>query len=704
MAFFPHFFTWQGSELSILPRRAASLRCIVDRIRNSLQLDVVLQTAVEEVGELLELERCLFFWYFHEVQRVQVVGEFAGDRTSPRCTGHYSLKDIGDIGPLVRQGQWLVGRGRKSATGHAGFLPNPVALKNQRENLYLFGQQVTLLVPVAGEGDSVGFIACLVNRPRHWPAADLEFMQGIAQQLEIAIRQAQLYECTQKQAQREHLVNHITTQTRLSLDVKKILPEAIAQLLDALAVDRCLVHLVESVNDDDSTIESTASTIDFNVFRRKHLFEACREPFPPSINDFDTNGPITRWVINHRRQVVISDITQDSRIGADNIEYQKAQIKSSLVVPVQTSGRLYAILYINQCNTIRYWSKDDQKLAQAVADQLAISIQQAHLYHQMRKQAQASAAQAHHLAQALEELKRTQAQLIQSEKMSSLGKLVAGVAHELNNPVSFIYGNIPYVERYMADLLRLVEHCQHQRGEGDAYLDELTAEIEWSFLKQDLPRLLQSMKDGSGRIRAIVESLRNFARLDESSCKVVDIHDGLNSTLAIVSSQLDPSIAVHRQYSPLPSVECYPAALNQVFMNLILNAAEALEQVAIEHKRIAIKTEAIPSGIGGAIPDSSPWLRVSISDNGCGISPAIRDKIFDPFFTTKDVGQGHGLGLAVSYQTVVQQHQGYLYCESSPGQGATFVVEIPVNHTATRVRQRNRYLQADSRNVPRLVS
>ncbi|MBD1910342.1 MULTISPECIES: GAF domain-containing protein [unclassified Leptolyngbya] len=700
MSLLPRFLNWRSSTLGILPRRAASLRYIVDRIRNSLQLDVVLQTAVEEVGELLEIDRCLFFWYFHELQRVQVVGEYSQSQATQSCLGHYSLHDLGGIAPLVRQGQWLVGRGRKSTTGHAGFLLNPSVFVGQRENLRLFGQQVTLLVPVLGQEDSIGFIVCLVNRPRRWSAADLDFMQAIAQQLEIAIRQAQLYECTQKQAQREKLVNHITTQTRLSLDVKKILPEAIAQLLEALAVDRCLVHLVESVaEDDERSMDSTPSAVDSNVFRRKHLFEACREPFPPSITDFDTNGPITRWVIEHRRQVVISDITRDGRIGADNAEYQKAQIKSSLVVPVQTSGQLYAILYLNQCNHIRHWSRDDQNLAQAVANQLAISIQQAHLYHQTRQQAHASTAQARHLAQALEDLKRAQAQLIQSEKMSSLGKIVAGVAHELNNPVSFIYGNIPYVERYMTDLLRLVEHYESQGGAEASELQTLEAEIEWHFLRQDLPRLLQSMKDGSARIREIVTSLRNFARLDEASCKVVDIHDGLNSTLAILSNQLHPAIAIHRHYSELPLVECFPSALNQVFMNLIINAAEALEDAKTGNPCITITTTLCPPRVEG-----SSWVQIRVSDNGCGILPEIQSKIFDPFFTTKEVGRGNGLGLAVSYQTVVQQHQGSLKCESTPGKGSTFIVEIPTNHMATRMHNRNRHIQADSRSVSRLVS
>jgi signal transduction histidine kinase len=290
--------------------------------------------------------------------------------------------------------------------------------------------------------------------------------------------------------------------------------------------------------------------------------------------------------------------------------------------------------------------------------------------------------QAEELQQTLNQLQTTQLQLVQTEKMSSLGQLVAGVAHEINNPVNFIHGNITHIDGYTQDLLRVVQTYATEYPNPSQTLQITLDEVELDFLSEDLAKTLRSMKVGTDRIRQIVLSLRNFSRLDESEFKAVDLHEGIDNTLLILQHRLKakpdyPAIEVVKEYGQLPLVECYPGQLNQVFMNLIANAIDVLEETAQQQSkegkpgkpgRIRISTQV----------KSEYQVQIMIVDNGSGVPEKVRSRIFDPFFTTKPVGKGTGLGLSISHQIVSEKHKGTMWCDSTPGEGTKFVIEIPI--------------------------
>lgn len=282
------------------------------------------------------------------------------------------------------------------------------------------------------------------------------------------------------------------------------------------------------------------------------------------------------------------------------------------------------------------------------------------------------------LNEALESLKQAQTNLVQGEKMSAIGQLVAGLAHEINNPVNFIHGNLSHVKEYTQDLLDFVQLYQKHYPNPVAEIQIRGAEIDLEFLQADLVKMLDSMKIGTDRICELVLSLRNFSRLDEACCKAVDIHLGIDSTLLILQHRLKakanfPAIQIIKNYGQLPQVECYPSQLNQVFMNILSNAIDALESSGVGNHQEPTIT--IRTFIG-----SADAIVISISDNGSGISEAIMFQLFHPFFTTKPVGKGTGLGLSISHQIVTEKHGGKIECFSIPGQGTEFVVEIPVRH------------------------
>jgi signal transduction histidine kinase len=325
-----------------------------------------------------------------------------------------------------------------------------------------------------------------------------------------------------------------------------------------------------------------------------------------------------------------------------------------------------------------------------------------------------SQSQLRHQAQQLEfallELQRTQAQLIQTEKMSSLGQLVAGVAHEINNPIGFIYSNLHHAKEYSQSLIKMLHIYQQHCPKSIPEIEVEANEIELDYLLEDLPRVFNSMQQGAERIRDIVLSLRNFCRLDEAEMKQVNIHDGIDNTIMLLQSQLKgkpghEAIEIYKEYAELPLVQCYPGQLNQVFMNILINAIYALDECN-KSENIDVKDEKTSEDVllknystdsQYSIYNSEYWkpaiqvrtelieenkIVIKIYDNGSGMTEEVRNRLFDPFFTTKPIGKGTGLGMSISYEIVVNQHGGKLRCFSELGKGTEFAIEIPLKQSS----------------------
>ncbi|MEH1978647.1 MAG: ATP-binding protein [Nostoc sp.] len=469
------------------------------------------------------------------------------------------------------------------------------------------------------------------------------------------------------------LFDDISTQLATSLDTRQIgqlVLQELSQLIESSA------GMILLLSPDATAFEIIA---EFGVF-------------------FDHSQPepgkgIIGNVVQFNRAELVNDVQADPRLDGQK------NVSAMICVPLRAKGRVLGAIAIGTSKTDSYRA-EHLKLVSIFASQTAIAIDKALLYEQSTEAAVQAKAQTQKLQQALHELQLAQTQLIQSEKMSSLGQLIAGVAHEINNPVNFIYGNLKYVAEYAQDLLHLLAKYQKFLPVAPPELESELDNIDLEFIMQDLPKLLDSMKLGTSRIVEIVQSLKNFSRHDEAEMKAVNIHDGIDGTLMILHHRLKadvrrPAIEIIKDYAKLPFIECYPGQLNQVFMNILANAIDALEesmenwavksspqspipnpqspipnpQSPIPNPQITIRTKAL----------DKEWIVVRIADNGPGMKEEVIRRIYDPFFTTKDIGKGTGLGMAISYQIVVDRHGGMLKCRSKPGEGTEFWIQIPIN-------------------------
>ncbi|RCJ19368.1 ATPase [Nostoc sp. ATCC 43529] len=493
------------------------------------------------------------------------------------------------------------------------------------------------------------------------------------------------------------LFEDISTQLTTSLDRRQIAQLVLQEMSQLIESSAGMILLLSA---DASDFEIMA---EFGVFFGENL------PKP--------GQGIIGSIVQSGRAELVNDVQSDCRLWGEK------NIKALICVPLRAKERVIGAIAIGTDKTYSYRA-EHLKLVSIFASQTAIAIEKALLYEQSTQAAMEAKAQTQKLQQALQDLQLAQTQLIQSEKMSSLGQLIAGVAHEINNPVNFICGNLRYVAEYAQDLLHLLQDYQKFLPVAPPDLQSELDNIDLEFIMQDLPKLLDSMKLGSDRIVEIVQSLKNFSRHDEAQIKAVNIHDGIDGTLMILRHRLKasghrPAIEIVKDYAKLPLIECHPGQLNQVFMNILANAIDALEEsLVISHWSLASnesqmdkrqmtndrgqttndKAQSLSQGFLGSelcktgqitFPTitirtqalDNEWVVIRIADNGPGMKESLIQRIYDPFFTTKEIGKGTGLGMAISRQIVVDRHGGILKCRSQLGEGTEFWIQIPVNYS-----------------------
>ena len=650
------------------PQPYQALAKVIDRIRRSLDIATIFSTTTREVRQLLNAERVAIF------------------RFNPDWSGEFVAESLADgWTPLVQKSQRSIIADSFLQENQGGrYRDNKSAIVN---DIYRTGfsdchlkmleklqARAYIIVPIL-QGETLwGLLAAYQNsKPRHWQNYEAEFLAQIGAHLGIALQQAEYLKQTREQtaqlaiaaerekaAQRHRTLIGTIDRIRRSLDIDTIFETTTREVLQLLETERTVIYHFNHDWSGQIVAEAIAPGWTPLMKDRAFIVDTVLQ---------ETQGGRYR----HNQVTAIDDIYQSGYSPCHVRLLERLEAKACIIVPILQGETLWGLLATYQNSASRHWQEYEIDLLAQIGSQLGIALQQAELL-------KTTQTQADRLSHTLKELQQTQTQLIQSEKMAGLGQLVAGIAHEINNPVNFIFGNLVHVEGYAFDLIDLIDTYHKANPIPGKEVSKKIDDIDLDFVREDLPKIIESMRMGSDRIRKIVLSLRTFSRLDEAENKAADIHAGLDSTLLILqhrwkSADDRQTVQLIKDYGDLPLVDCYPAPLNQVFMNLLTNALDAIEECSWEESESNLPTIWVRTAREG------DRVQIEIADNGNGIPEAVRSRIFDPFFTTKKIGKGTGLGLSISYQIIVEKHGGQLECFSQVGRGSQFRISIPIKRS-----------------------
>jgi len=681
------------------------------RLQNATSLLELCEIAAREVRQMTGYDRVMIY-RFDEQKNGEVIVDEKREDLESWLHLHYPAADIPPRARSLYQRRWV----RLIPDAHyqpAALLPvnyplndTPLDLSDailrsvspiHIEYLHNMGVGATMTISLMKDNDLWGLIACHHYSPRYIPyelSTACEFL-GQVMSMELAAKEtlANVDYRIHLKALPGQFLEWMTTAANFIDGLTQYEPNLLA-LVSAQGAAICFNDRITTVGETPALPEIQALTTWLSQSCPGELFAThCLSEHYPAAEAFkDTasgllaiaiSSPPRNYVLWFRPEVIQTVYwAGDPRRPVEVV--QEGEV-------LRLSPRRSFALWkeIVRLQSLR-WQPYELDAARVLRQEIInIVLRQAENLAQLNASLQQSEARLREKAQQLEtalhDLQQTQAQLVQTEKMSSLGQLVAGIAHEINNPINFIHGNVEHAADYTHNLLELVQLFL-KKFPTDPEIQNYIEDIELEFLAEDLPKLINSMQLGVDRIQKIVVSLRHFSRLDEAEKKPVDIHEGIDSTLMILQHRLKakpdhPSIQVIRNYSDLPLIECYAGQLNQVFMNVLSNAIDALEE-AFERGKWPLDVKN---------PDASPSIRVitetttddailvRIQDNGTGIPPEAQARLFDPFFTSKPIGKGTGLGLAISYQIVVDRHGGTLTCQSQPNEGTEFTIKIPVH-------------------------